>query len=230
MGFSPLATAIARPRAANRRPGALYGLVCHTSGSGIVEQAKAQGADPLEYAVSYYAERAAYYAHYVVGYDGHIVQIADENERAPHVGFLERPHFEDGSWERMLPPEMVQRWHDRWPGKGNPTDLFEGPSPNSVYVGCELIPLARALEDGSRYTPAQHQAVAELILDFGQRSKLEPAWWHTSRLCGHEDLNPLTRSLKGEGWDPGIMRRVPWFRWEWVLGLLDSAWQPLQQP
>jgi hypothetical protein len=41
-------------------------------------------------------------------------------------------------------------------------------------------------------------------------------WQAGPRLLGHEDLNPIQRSAKGEGWDPGGLRERPWFAWRWV--------------
>ena len=221
---SPLATLVPNPRDVADRTEPVFGLVVHTTGSGIVEQAIKLLAQPLEHAVAYYMKPDSYFAHYVIGWDGHIVQIADEKERAPHVGFAERAKYLDGSWEKALPFDLVALWQRRWPGYKSPAHLFPGPSVNNVYVGCELLPLPKKDPVYGLYTLEQHQAVVMLAVDIGERWGLPDRWWRTSRLLGHEDLNPLTRSTKKPpaGWDPGGLRADPWFQWSVVLGLLDS--------
>jgi len=204
--------------AAPARTAPVYGLVVHTTGASIVDEAVRLGADPLEYAVAYYLKPDSYFAHYVVGWDGHIIQVADEAQRAPHVGFAERPKYLDGSWSSLLPPTLVALWRGRWPGYKSPAHLFPGPSPNNVYVGVEMLPLQHPLATGSLYTVAQEQAVAALATAIGKRWKLPTGWHRGPRLLGHEDLNPLTRSTKKPpaGWDPGGLREFPWFRWSVV--------------
>lgn len=33
----------------------------------------------------------------------------------------------------------------------------------------------------------------------------------SGRLACHEGISPLTRTSKGQGWDPGVVRAAPWF-------------------
>lgn len=218
IGLCSFATLVPRLRDVVDRTLPVWGLVVHTTGSGVVDEAKKKGVDPLEYAVSYYLQPDSYFAHYVVGYDGHIVQIADENERAPHVGFGNRADYLSGAWEKMVPADLVARWHQRWPTRKNPACLFPGPSPNNAFCGVELLPLSTALPTGSRYTEAQEQAVVSLARDIAVRWSLPAGWQNMSRLVGHEDLSPIDRP----GWDPGALRATPWFRWGVVKAAIGA--------
>lgn len=221
-GRSGLATQVPKPKDVDDRSMPVFGLVVHTTGSGIVKQAQKLGVDPLEHAVAYYLKPDSYFAHYVIGWDGHIVQIADEKERATHVGFAERGKYLTGEWETMLPKALVERWKAKWPSHKSPAHLFPGSSPNNCYIGCELLPTPKRDPKFGLFTLAQHQAVVMLCADIGDRYNLPTHWHHTSRLVGHEDLNPLTRSAKGQGWDPGALRVDPDFHWGFVLELLDA--------
>jgi len=35
----------------------------------------------------------------------------------------------------------------------------------------------------------------------------------------HEDINPLNRTARGQGWDPGVVRTNPSFDWPYFLSL-----------
>jgi len=195
----------------------------HTTGSGVVDKALKLKVDPLDYAVAYYLKPDSYFPHYVCGWDGHLVQVADERERAQHVGFAERGKYLTGDWEKLLPASLVARWRERWPGFKSPAHLFPGSSVNNVFVGVELLPTPTRDRVYGRFTLAQHQMVSMLAKDLGERAKLPARWWQTSRLLGHEDLTPLSRSNKGGGWDPGALRVDPDFHWGAVLQLLDAS-------
>src|SRR5262245_8329513 len=93
------------------RTAEVYGVAVHTTGSGVVEKARAKGIDPLERAIQAYTEDE-YFAHYVVGWDGTVVQIADENVKALHIGFApaQRASFLDGSWTRTAHDKVVTLW------------------------------------------------------------------------------------------------------------------------
>jgi hypothetical protein len=201
----------------------VYGLAVHTSGSGIVAKALSNRAVPIAYAINYYSRPDSYSAHYVIDYDGTIVQIADEHEHAQHIGFLEeqRQAFLSGVWEGMLPPELVKRWKSKWAAK-SPAHLFPGPSPNDAYVGIEMLPVDGTtyapMASGLKYTTEQHESVAELAADVAARWGLPGGWQLTGRLVGHEDVNPLERSTKTPpaGWDPGGLRDSPWIDWGFI--------------
>lgn len=223
---SDLATQVPRPRDVDDRSAPVFGVVIHTTGSGIVEQAVKLKVNPLDHAVAYYLKPDSYFPHYVIGWDGHCVQVADERERAQHVGLsaADRQLYLSGRWKNRLATELVLRWVTRWPGFASPSALYPGPSVNNVYLGCELTPLLKRDPVYGFFTVEQHKMVAMLARDIGERHGLPSYWWTTSRLLGHEDVSPLTRSDKGGGWDPGALRAAPNFHWGYVLQLLaDSA-------
>lgn len=126
-------------------------------------------------------------------------------------------------------------WQARWPSFKSPAHLFPGPSPNQVYVGIELIPLtggqgqpAPLMTGGiaRKYTDEQHQALGRLIADIVGRWGLaldevcDPA---KGRLVAHEDVNPAERSDGGGGWDPGALRDVPRFDWDYLRQQIRAA-------
>jgi N-acetyl-anhydromuramyl-L-alanine amidase AmpD len=206
---------------------AVFGVAIHQTGSGTVEHALHEGADPLEYAVAYYLKPDSYFAHYVIGYDGAIIQIADEHERAPHIGQndTERQNYLSGAWEHVAGPKFTALWKHRWAGYQTPAHLYPGPSPNNAYVGIEMIPIITGVDDqpmhvGLLYTEAQHIAVARLAFDIAKRWNFPTGWGATGRLACHEDITPLSRMAKDAGWDPGVNRDTPWFNWVYLIDFL----------
>lgn len=214
--LSPLATLAQHPQdVTDRHQVQPYGLCVHTTGRGLTQRAINLDVEPLGLAVDTYCAPgiATTFPHYVIGWDGTIIQIADDRERARHAGVdpLERLAYLDGTWMRKLNPAAVNRWFDKWPGIKSPSHLYPSKSPNEDYLGVELIPLNSRGDNGTLFTPAQYTALAELIDDiqdrYGQTLK---------SLVGHEDLEPLTRWNSGGGWDPGFLRANPYFRWDLI--------------
>ncbi len=163
----------------------------------------------------------------MVGYTGQIIQIADEHERAPHIGQDEadRQAYLTGTWEKTAGQTLTNLWHHRWAGYKSPAHLYPGSSPNNAYVGMEMIPIIKGSDAiphkvGMIFTREQHEAVARLIYDISQRWKFPVGWEATGRLACHEDITPLTRMAKGQGWDPGNLRDNPWFDWFFLLQTL----------
>lgn len=236
-GVSPVATHhVANPRDTIDRPIPVFGLAVHCTGSGIVTKALKNRRDPFAYALEYYgsAKYAPYFAHYVVGFGGEVGQVADEHEDASHVGFPpdDRRAFLAGTWPTLIPggygDAVAARWRARWPGVGGPAHLFPGASPNAAYCGAELLVWQEGCPGaprapGEKYTAAQYDALARLARDVARRWGWPAAWWQTGRLAAHEDLNPLSRTSLGQGWDPGVMRDDPWFAWGHLLDLVRSA-------
>ena len=233
-GISPLAHILGGLHAAPARPGAVFGVAVHQMGSDIVERAVSAGADPLTFAAEYYLKPDSYFAHYVVGYDGEVVQVCDDTQKALHVGFqpADRALFLDGGWVDKLPPEVVSAWRAHWPGLVSPAHAFPGPSPNAVYVGIELIPIVDGCGaapahwlPAAKFTAEQHEAVVDLCVDIGRRHTLPTSWAMTARLTTHEDLNPLQRTTRKPpaGWDPGWLRPEPWFDLGWVRLQLSGS-------
>lgn len=235
MNYSPIAHLLeGQEHTTTPRTAPVYGIAIHQTGESIVTQAIKHGADPLEWAAAYYLKPDSYFAHYVVGHTGEIIQLAGDHYKTPHVGFSseDRQLFLSGHWANQLPPAVVDLWRSRWTGVPSPAHLFPGPSVNNVYVGVELLPLVQGINlpavpwlVSGRFTQEQHHAVVALAADIAQRNNLPAKWHMTSRLCTHEELNPLQRTTKEGGWDPGWMRKNTsvWFDMEWVRLRLNEV-------
>lgn len=228
-GLSPLATPVPpHTRDVDDRTIPVYGVAVHCTGSGIVTKALAHGADPFEYAVAYYLRPDAYFAHYLVGFDGTIAQIADEHERAPHIGLpaADRAAYLGGTWKARVPKSFLtrwtKRWTARWPQYKSPSHLYPGSSPNNAYVGVEMLLWQKGCAGtphapGLKYTTAQHDVIAALAADVADRWAFPAGWQATGRLACHEDVSPLSRTTASGGWDPGVVRAAPWFDWAYVM-------------
>lgn len=216
---SPLAHPIGMLKDLSNRTVPLFGIVLHTTGSSIVEQAQKLKVDPLEHVVAYYTRPEAYSAHYVIGHDGTTIQISDEKDKCLHVGLSaeERTSYLDGSWAKKVSKATYRLWQAQWGSRyKSPSHLYPGPSVNNVYVGIEMLPLLKPTIEGVLFTERQHRAAASLAKDIAQRWGFPKGWQEGPRLLGHEDVQPLTRSNAGGGWDPGSLRDMPVFGLAWV--------------
>lgn len=231
-GLSPLASKfIGRSEPPRHVP--VFGVAIHTTGSGVVDEALKQNIDPLDCVVKVYENPANYCGHYVIGWDGTIVQIVDETLRAEHVGYDSADHAAllSGDWQNLVSISAAAMWKSRWPSVHTPAYLFPGTSPNSVYVGIEMIPLTGddnqppPMSVGLTFTKEQHEAVAKLVNDIVNRWSLpvnEILSPSRGRLLGHEDLNIIKRSDAGGGWDPGALREVPRFDYDAVRSFIAN--------
>jgi hypothetical protein len=227
VGESVLGHRADRLRDVSDRTIPVFGVAVHQTGSGVVEDALHVQADPLEYAVAYYLKPKSYFAHYVIGYTGQIIQIADEHERAPHIGLEEadRQLYLSGAWKSTVGEHFTKLWQHRWDGYTSPSHLYPGSSPNNAYVGMEMIPIihgadAIPLHPGLLYTKEQHETVARLSFDIAKRWSFPAGWDVTGRLACHEDITPMSRAAKNSGWDPGVLRDAPWFDWPYLVQCL----------
>ncbi len=230
-GWSPIAARSGSPWSGRPRSqswhGQMYGLVVHTTGSGILRRAARNGIDPVTQAVLWYENSKG--THYVIGYQGEIIQVASEHQLAYGVGMRDQRAAEDapGGWESRLSADLVSRWRQRWTRLriDRPSELFPGAEANTCYIHAEMPPLPEAQRgsgaaDGLWYTAAQHEAVARLASDIARRNNFSgvPVWWRSSRIVGHEDLAPINRP----GWDPGWLRAEPRFDWTIVYAEVES--------
>jgi hypothetical protein len=252
-GWSALAIPADKTWDAGDRPpgwqGRVYGLVVHTTGSGLPASADERGVYHTVRAVDYYSD--SHGCHYVNGWagvgGGDLVQVANEREQAHGVGVTntkepskdQRRSIEAGRFEADLPPVLVRLWRRRWSDYEHSLAMLPGTKTvNSCYVHVECVPCvywldnklvtgegAEPMRAGLRFTRAQHDTVARLAIDIATRNgwPLLETWWHTPRLVGHEDLTPISRHDNGGGWDPGYLRESPYFDWDYVYQRIQEA-------
>jgi N-acetyl-anhydromuramyl-L-alanine amidase AmpD len=244
-GVSPLAIQAEKQWDAGDRPidwqGHVYGLVVHTTGSGLPASADELGRYHTVRGVDHYSR--SHGCHYLIGWagagGGDLLQLANEREEAHGVGVTntrdpskdQRRSIDAGRFEADLPAVLVRRWRDRWPGYEHSLALLPHTTANSCYVHVECVPCVyhahghlvtrdavEPMRAGLRFTLAQHDTVAALATDIADRNGWPSGddWWRTPRLLGHEDLTPISRHDEGGGWDPGYLRDEPYFDWPYV--------------
>lgn len=210
-----------------------WGLLAHTTGRGVVAQAKAEHRDPLEVAIEIYCESQngsnGYLwggPHYVIAHSGSIHQIAPDNALTAHAGSGNRPAYLSGHWEAKCSGATLAAWRKQWPGRRHPYALFPSRSPNHDYVGVEMIPcgagFGEPMRPGLLFTKEQHDALAMLGHEMGQRYQWPAGWAKTSRFVGHEDVDILERMDSHGGWDPGWLRAEPYFDFQYVRDAIDA--------
>jgi hypothetical protein len=249
-GTSPLAIPAVKQWDAADRPeawhGRIYGLVVHTTGSGLPAAARDRGAYHTVQAVDHYSR--SHGCHYVNGWrgaaGGDLLQLANEREQASGVGVTnkkdpskdQRRSIEAGRFDIDLPPVLSRLWHERWPDYEHSLELLPGTqTANSCYVHVECVPCVyhfskalvtsdEPLRNGLRFTRAQHDTIALLAMDVAERNAwpAEVQWWRSPRLVGHEDLTPLSRHDDRGGWDPGYLRELPYFDWDYVYEQIEQ--------
>lgn len=208
-----------------------WGLLLHTTGGGVTAMAKKRGETPLAVALRIYIAAQnggeGYYwggPNYVMPHDGSLHQIAPDNKATQHAGSWNRATYMSGEWEDDY-PVTTREWKRRWPGFKHPYALFPSKSPNWDYTGVEMIPcgdgFGTPMRPGLRFTQAQHDAAIRLAHDCGKRHGWPAGWMKTSRLVGHEDVDPLSRSWPTGGWDPGWLRPDPFFDFDYVRGAAE---------
>lgn len=236
LSYSPLARRVPGVRdpllARPRKP---WGFLLHTTGGGVTAKAKRDGASPIAVAIAVYISSQngsnGYFwggPAYVADHEGALHQLAPDEALTAHAGGPHRGAYLDGSWVGKVSPETVAQWHRRWPGRKNPYSMFPSTSPNVDYVGLEMIPIGdgfggEPMAPGLRFTRAQHDAAIALGHDLAQRHGWPAGWYDSGRLVCHEDVDPIERSDAHGGWDPGVMRTLPYFDLEYVKRGLASA-------
>lgn len=201
-----------------------WGMVVHTTGRGIVHRAQKRNDSAAELAIEYYRSKAA--VHYLVDWNGTIIQMMPDDFRGAHVGISknERKKYLSGRWRRDFSNEVRKHWHERWPSFSSPQHLYPTRSPNSCYLGVELVPLPRdqVQDDDFWFTPDQHQAVVDLGAERALFHGWGEDWWKGPRLVGHEDIDAYGRWQESGGWDPGALREVPRFDWPFVYAGMEA--------
>lgn len=211
--WSPLATKNPVPgiRFQRIKP---WGLAVHTTGDGVVEKAQKEGKEPFDVALAYY--KTGFITHYVVNYDGKITQLMPDNYKGAHIGIKkeERLKFLSGAWEKDFEgTPVLELWKKRWPDFKSPQHLYPTKSPNTCYLGCEMVPLGTPRDNGLWFTDDQHQAIIDLWND---RAAFHEWEGKRGQLIGHEDVAAYSRWQKSGGWDPGALRLEPRFDWDHI--------------
>ena len=230
MIYSPLAKRVSGVRdPALARLRSPWGVLIHTTGRGVVAQAKAEKRKPLDVAIGIYIESQnglnGYFwggPAYVIDHDGSCHQLAPDNALTAHAGGGNREAYMSGHWTAKCSGATLSAWRTKWPKYKHPYQLFPSRSPNTDYVGIEMIPIGSGfgspMQPGLLFTKEQHDAAAALAKDIGQRHGFPDDWQHTSRLLGHEDVDILERMDSHGGWDPGFLRSQPYFDFAYVRG------------
>jgi hypothetical protein len=206
-----------------------WGFLLHTTGRGVPEKAAKTKKKSIDIAIAIYIDSQngsnGYKwggPTYVMAHDGTIHQIAPDNIRTEHCGGPHRQEYLSGTWINKCSPAAVARWNAHWgPRYKSPQELFPSKSPNTDYIGCEMIPIGSGIggepmRKGLLFTKAQHDAAIALAKDVGERHGFPGGWAHTPRFVGHEDVQLLDRQDKGGGWDPGFLRMKPYFDFDYV--------------
>lgn len=228
MYWSELAEKAEKPRYVRKRSETI-GICVHQTGRGVLKSSY----DPVDRAVQIYTRQGAPFAHYVIGGEGRIVQVAPDDSVAWHAGITraQRALYKSGKWKRKVGKRIAQCWQETFPEAENPLDLVEDQDPNEVYVSIELVP-----QRDATFTETQYFKLRDLILDIWNRFEELPRWqdwlgnphmlfWdkmrRQGRLVGHEDVEPLERTNIRGGWDPGFLARTGFLaatrRFDWDL-------------
>lgn len=230
--WSPIALRVKGARdprdAKHRKP---RGLLLHTTGGGVTKKAKRTGRSPIAIAIEVYvASQNGSNKYlwggpgYVLDHDGTLYQLAPDDALTNHAGGPDRAHYASGAWTKRCSSAVVEFWRKAWPGYSNPTALYQSRSPNTDFIGVEMIPVGDgygvAAAPGCRFTQAQLDAVDALGRDLAERHDWPADWFEGPRLLGHEDVQPIARHDGKGGWDPGHLRAARYFDFDAVRARL----------
>jgi hypothetical protein len=199
------------------RPRTPWGLLLHTTGGGVTRKAKKTGRSPVSVAIDVYLSSqngsGGYLwggPAYVLDHDGQLYQLAPDNVVTHHAGGPDRKHYLSGEWIKRCAKKAVDAWKSKWSSYSSPAALYPSASPNTDYIGVEMIPCGDGFgvpaSPGCRFTAAQLAAVVALGRELAARHGWPPGWASTPRLLGHEDVQPLRRHTLTGCWDPGYLR------------------------
>lgn len=156
--------------------------------------------------------------HFLLLPEGDVLQFVETDHVAYHVGLPQERldayrrgreewtrHVKDGVLE--APFAGYQQWFARWPGKESPLQLRTGEHPNGNSIGIEL------LAERGRCTDRQYTTLEQLLEVLSGSAKIELG---RETVIGHSDADPIARSDKHGGTDPG-----PHFDWERLFALFE---------
>jgi len=205
-----------------------FGLLLHTTGGGVTPLAKKKKQLPVDVAIRIYIGSQNGSNGYMWGGPGYVLehngtlhQIAPDNILTNHCGGDDRAKYVGGSWIKEASPAALAKWHAQWgPRYKAPNQLYPSKSPNTDYVGVEMIPCGDGfgipMRPGLRFSKEQHDMAIDLGREMAKRHEWPAGWQRGSRLVGHEDVQLLNRMDKNGGWDPGWLREKPYFDFDYV--------------
>jgi hypothetical protein len=237
-GYSPLAVKV--PGSMDPSSGRIrspFGMCLHTTGRGIVKAASGQRRKAIDVALELYLESQSGALHgyrwggptYLMDYDGSLHQFSPDEVMTFHAGGPDREDYLDGDWIHRMPGISLVEWRKAWPlpHYKSPQHLYPGRTANTPYVGVEMLPIGFGQGGEPRghclFTQAQHEAAIALGRDLAARHRWPADWAQGPRLVGHEDVQPLERSDRLGGWDPGARRERPYWDDAYVRGELNRS-------
>lgn len=190
------------------------GVVWHTTGGGPVRRHLKnpnRWEDPFAAAVWLYTRAMTAGPHVVVcGETGRAVQIAGADKVAWSVGRRKgwryfRKGFEAPRW-----------WRERWPELDSPTELVGGSgwlggqaNPNLFAV--EVVPRIGDVQGG--WTPRAWDTIRHISEDADRKFGIpNDRGFHV----GHGDIHPLSRTRRGQVWDPTPAQWTPDGHLKWT--------------
>ena len=174
------AIAIPSPHYTSGRPSwvtkqGIMWIICHGAASGVGYSAQATAHD--------FATSNPYSTHYIVGYNGDIVQCVSEIDTAWGNGLIEGP---SGSSKKGGGSSSTQ--HDTW------WDTVAKGDPNACTISIEF---SKSTDNLSALSSAQIVSGFQLISDIRTRwGKYIPAQYGNEKggITGHYSMQPITRS------------------------------------
>lgn len=207
------------PRGNERETKEINSIIIHTTGygAGLKRIVEKHGDDLAQIGLSYAHRMASilkYKGHFLIDHIGVIYQFLPVSEVGWHTG---------SSKKRLLRSQKPKDWWKaRWPDFEKPIDLpsWKTNSPNYNSVGIDLLAHGSgAISD--TYTKAQYDSLIKLIKALCEDLEIPI---ERKFIVGHEDVDPISRSNKRGGWDPGN------FDWEVLMTGLSAPEPELKPP
>lgn len=204
--------------------------------------------------IDYYDNPGANYPHYLIPWEWRpppiAFQVAPESDRAWHAGLgaASLSLYDNGSWMRHhveggqlvaleVPYAGYASWRQRWPNVASPVAILawhRTRDPNQ-FIGIEMTQPVNT-ETSIPIADEQHSSCARLVVDIARRHGIDAdltrqmfarkdggAGWPPV-VMAHSDTDPLRRTTKNGGWDPGDSGNFRWdLFWSCVATWLKPA-------
>lgn len=204
-------------------------IIVHTTGAGLAARVKApekaawRAAHP-EAARSTFGAGVWVYCnandaapHVLIGQRGERANLVPEELIAWHVGSAGAQKYGSALWAR---PKIYQWWRERWAGLTSPRDfgVWSTGSCNAVSLGVEV---ACPLEDPTGpWSDAAWARLAALVREWSDRYGIPIDDRH---VLTHSDVHPVSRTSKGQPWDPGPRQWPGFGELARRISLIDQA-------